>query len=585
MTFKTHQPKTIFPASLLCDFYKVSHMAQYPEGTQKIYSTFTPRSNKYLKQATNVVVFAIQSFTKRYLIDYFNTHFFERPKKEVVAEYARYIKFTLGVESPSTEHIEKLHDLGYLPLKLKALKEGTKAPIKVPVLTLVNTHDDFFWLTNYFETLMSAEIWQPMTAATIAQEYRKLLDEYAIKTTGSTDGVDFQGHDFSLRGMEGLEAGAASGAGHLLSFTGTDTIPAIAYHEAYYNANIEKELIASSIPATEHSVMSASTPADGDRDEYDMYKRLLTQVYPNGYFSVVSDTFDFWRNVSVTIPSLKTEIMSRKGKMVVRPDSGDPVEILCGKNIEEIKLSPEYDTLDYAKSEMEDFIYDFVRKDTPHGECGEEDHTKEFKYKDKYYTMTVEFDWNRYDKQYYYIDDQRITDFKEFTPKASDLGVVESLWNTFGGTITEQGYKVLDSHIGVIYGDSITLDRAREIVERLEEKGFASTNVVLGIGSYTYQYNTRDTLGFAMKATYAVINDQEVMLFKDPKTDDGTKRSQRGMVAVIEKDGQIQYVDGLDQATYDAEYAAIDMLEDVFVDGKLVRDQSLAEIRSILKGK
>lgn len=491
---------TIYPASLLCDFYKVSHKDQYPKNTETIYSTFTPRSNRYFPLADEVVVFGIQGFIKKYLIEYFNIHFFNRTKEEVVNEYTRYIKHTLGVQNPDASHVSSLHDLGYLPIKIKALKEGSKAPIKVPVLTMENTNPEFFWLTNYLETLVSAEIWQPMTSATTAYQYRKLLNEFAIKTTGSTEGVEFQGHDFSARGMVGLDGAASSGAGHLLSFTGTDTIPSIAYHEKYYNANIENEIVGTSIPATEHSVMCAGTDADS-RDEYEMYKRLITEVYPTGFFSVVSDTYDFWAVIGDILPRLKDEIMNRDGRVVIRPDSGDPVLILTG--------NPE------GESELE-------RK-----------------------------------------------------------GLIEALWDIFGGSVTEQGYKVLDTHTGAIYGDSITLERARQIVERLESKGFASTNIVLGIGSYTYQYNTRDTLGFAMKATYAVIDGEEKMLFKDPKTDDGTKRSQRGLVAVVEENDKMRVVDGLEMKNYKL-IKDRDLLEEVIVDGTLVRDQSLQEIRNIL---
>lgn len=494
--------KTIQPPTLMCDFYKLAHREQYPEGTEYIYSTLTPRSNKYFPVANEVVVFSIQAFAKKYLIGFFNDHFFNRPKAEVVAEYKRFIKFAMGVENPDSTHIEELHDLGYLPIKLRALKEGTLAPIKTPVLTIENTHPKFFWLTNYLETIMSNEIWLGMTSATIAFQYRKLLNEAAMRTVGNTEGVGFQGHDFSMRGMSSLESSMASGAGHLLSFTGTDTIPAIFYLEEYYNANIENELVGVSIPATEHSVMSANTDADS-RDEFEMFKRLATEVYPTGFFSVVSDTYDFWKVVGEILPRLKKEIMERDGRMVIRPDSGDPVLILCG--------DPE------AEDEL-------VRK-----------------------------------------------------------GLIEALWDIFGGTITEKGFKLLDTHIGAIYGDSITLERAKAIIERLEEKGFASTNVVFGIGSYTYQYNTRDTFGFAMKATHAVINGEERLLFKDPKTDDGTKRSQRGRVVVGRNAlGNIVYVDGLDIADQGL-YSSIDMLEEVFVDGKLVRNESLAEIRATLE--
>jgi len=496
---------TIFPATLLCDFYKVNHREQYPDNTQYIYSTFTPRSNKYFPITDEVVVFGIQSFVKKYLIEYFNKHFFSRDKGEVVAEYERLVRYALGVEKPYSKHIEELHDLGYLPIRLKALKEGTLAPIQTPVLTVENTNPKFFWLTNYLETLISTELWQPMTSATIAKEYRKILDEYAIKTSGHTEGVDYQAHDFSMRGMSSLESAVASSAGHMTSFVGCETIPAIFYLENYYNANVEKEIVGTGIPATEHSVMCANADAD-IRDEFDSFKRLITEVYPNGFVSIVSDTYDFWKVIGEVLPKLKSDIMNRDGRVVIRPDSGDPVKIIVG--------DPE------ANTELE-------RK-----------------------------------------------------------GLIEALWDIFGGAVNELGYKVLDPHIGAIYGDSITLERAEQILKGLEEKGFASNNIVLGVGSYSYQYNTRDTFGFAMKATYAVVDGEERMLFKDPKTDQG-KRSQRGRVVVSDDMGNIPITttDGLDLEGEGMVSGAVgNLLETVFEDGVLKREQTLAEIREIING-
>src|SRR5206468_3282166 len=197
-----------------------------------------------------------------------------------------------------------------------------------------------------------------------------------------------------------------------------------------------------------------------------------------------------------------------------------------------------------------------------------------FKYDGKYYQLGIEIGYDRYDKQYYYIDSHEEVFFKEFTPKLSDLGLIECLWNLFGGTITEKGYKLLDPHIGAIYGDSITLDRCKSIVKRLENKGFASTNIVFGIGSYTYTMRTRDSLGFAMKATYAVINGEPKLIYKDPKTDDGTKKSLKGRIAVVEKEGKIVAIDGFDDESYAVdEMQHFDLLEPVFKDGKLLREQ------------
>lgn len=585
-----NETKTIYPASLLCDFYKVSHLEQYPEKTEYIYSTFTPRSNKHLPIANKVVVFGIQSFVKKYLIAYFNEHFFKRPKEEVVAEYVRFIKYTLNKQHVSASHIAALHDLGYLPIRLKALKEGTLAPIKTPVLTIENTNKDFFWVTNYLETIMSSEIWLPITSATIAHEYRKLLDASAIETTGSTDGVDFQAHDFSMRGMSSFESAVASGAAHLLSFVGTDTIPAIAYLEAYYKANIEKELVATSIPATEHSVMCSY----GQTNEFELFKRLITEVYPSGFFSVVSDTWDFWKVVEEYLPALKSEIMKRDGRVVIRPDSGDPADILCGQVNYDIDLTADFDG-DIAN--LEDHIYEVAREwanDDCEGahNCGNEEYTVSFKIADKIHVVDVGFSYNRHDKTYYYVERQGYDSegvqwdtLRSEEIGAADKGLIECLWDIFGGTVTEQGYKVLDPHIGAIYGDSITLERAKDIITRLKAKGFASTNVVFGIGSFTYQHNTRDSFGHAMKATWAQVDGEERLLFKDPKTDDGTKKSQRGRVIVLkDADDEISYLDGMTKGQQRF-YEGIDLLETVFENGELLRDESLADIRARLNKK
>lgn len=498
--------KLIMP--ILCDFYKISHRAMYPENTETVYSTWTPRASR-IKGVTEVVWFGGQAFYKEYLIDMFNEHFFGRPKSEVIAEYVRMIKFTLGDQNPETKHLEDLHDLGYLPLLIKALPEGTVVPLRVPVMTIQNTNPKFFWLTNFIESLASAELWQASTSATISREYKKLLDKYAMETVGDTGFTMFQGHDFSMRGMSSLRSAMLSGMGHLVGgFVGTDTIPAIMAAEEYYNANIEKELIGTSVPATEHSIQCAY----GDDMAY--LERMLSVVHPSGIVSIVSDGYDFWHVIGTVVPALKDKILARKGgpvgdKVVIRPDSGDPVLIVCGD------------------------------PDAPEGSL------------------------------------QR-------------KGAVEALWDTFGGTVTSKGYKLLDSHIGLIYGDAITLPRAKEIMERLKAKGFASINVVFGIGSYTYQYNTRDTLGFALKSTLCVINGDEKMIFKDPKTDDGIKKSQKGAVGVFKRsDGSLYYSDqwnlNAKPVQFENGVKSESLLKPVFKDGKLLVNESFQDIRERIK--
>ncbi len=563
------------------DFYKADHRRQYPVGTESVYSNFTPRNLAHLpKMKTDndekVVFFGLQYFIKWYLMENFNNNFFNQPKEKVVKQYKRRMDTSLGADAIPLDHIEALHDLGYIPLIIRALPEGVAVPAKTPVFTIKETLPEFYWLTNYLETILSCMIWGPCTSATLARKYKRLLNRAAKETGADMGFVQFQGHDFSMRGMNGYQAACMSGAGHLLSFVGTDTIPAIDFLEDYYNANAEKELVGCSVPATEHSVMTMSGP-DG---EFETFKRLITELYPKGIVSIVSDSFDFWQVITDFLPRLRPEIMARKGgvpvdKVVIRPDSGDPVEIICGLEIPEYKNDEYNIDLEAVKRQAEYDITDAISTETPHGECGEGERTSYFKYDGKIYKIVVEIEWNRHDKQYYYIDGSRIVSCEEAVLTAEQKGAVECLYEIFGGTLTPLGFKVIDSHAGLIYGDSINLHRAEEIVRRLKNKGFASTNVVLGIGSYTYQYNTRDTMGFAMKATAGVVKGQFREIFKDPKTDSGLKKSAKGLLRVTLEDGLYILKD---QCTPEEEAGG--ELKPVFRDGKLLVDHTLAEIRA-----
>lgn len=481
--------------SLLCDFYKTSHKDQYPEGTEKIYSTWTPRMSR-IEGINKVVAYGFQGLIKEWLIEYFNKEFFGTDVDEICYEYERYMKFTLGIKQPDSSHIKALHQLGYLPIMIMAVPEGTKIPIRVPMMTIESTHKDFAWITNYLESFMSAQLWPMCTSATIANQYREILTSWGNQTCENLGHLLFQGHDFSFRGMMGVNASYLSGSAHLLSFAGTDTIPAIQYHEAYYNANIETELVGASIPATEHSVQCLYN------DEEYYFNRMHQDVYPSGLISIVADGYDYWKMLSEVIAKSKDKIMSRDGKVVVRPDSGCPIKIICGDS---------------------DLDNEIVNK-----------------------------------------------------------GTIEYLWDIFGGSINKLGYKVLDEHIGAIYGDSITLQRADEICRQLEAKGFASSNIVFGIGSYTYQYNTRDTFGFALKATYGVVNGEERLIFKDPKTDDGTKKSQKGMVVTAYNNmGEIIYEDNLNQVQRDSK--TYNIMRPIFKDGELLVEDSLINIRERIR--
>ncbi len=475
----------------LIDFYKADHRSQYPKGTETVFSNWTARKSR-IPEIDAVVFFGLQYAVEEYLVRRWNRDFFDRPKADVVGRYERRLAnagLTVGVE-----HIEALHDLGYLPLEIRALPEGTPVPIGVPSFVIFNTLPEFFWLTNYLDTSLSSLVWGPSTSATIALRYRRIIEKWVRATGGDLDFVDWQGHDFSYRGMYGTEAAMLSGAGHLLSFTGTDTVPAIDFLEEYYGANSDTETVGGSVPATEHSVMCMGTK-DG---EIETFHRLITDTYPSGIVSIVSDTWDYWKVWTDYLPALREEILGRDGVVTIRPDSGDPVKILVGD---------------------------------PEAEPG----TPAFR------------------------------------------GSYELAWEVFGGEINDAGYKLLDPHINLIYGDSITPERCEAICSGLAAKGFVPKNI-FGIGSYTYQYNTRDTFGFAMKATAGVVDGELREIFKDPATDDGTKRSARGLLAVRRDDAGSLVLH--EQVGWDD--VGNCAFELVFKDGAVVRRETLADIRSRL---
>lgn len=481
-----------------CDFYKIDHRRQYPEGTTLVYSNLTPRSDKLspCKQSPfydgKMVVFGTQYFIK-YLHNLFRDNFFNEPKGQIVATFKKRIETSLGKDAITYEHIEALHDLGYLPITIKSLPEGTRVNMKVPILTIVNTLPNFFWVTNFLETILSASIWKLCTNASIAFEYKRILTHYAEKTGSDKSEIQFQAHDFSFRGMSGNMDAAASGMAHLISFVGTDSIPAIDMAEYYYNCDSSNELVGCSVPASEHSVMCLNSK----ETEIETFNRFITELYPTGIVSIVSDTWDFWKVITEYLVELKPIIMARDGKVVIRPDSGDPVDIICGNHTD---------------------------LNCP--------------------------DW----------------EFK---------GAIQCLWEIFGGTINEKGYKVLDPHIGLIYGDSITLELANKILTRLEEEHFASSNIVFGIGSYTYQYSTRDSFGIAVKSTYGEVNGEAREIFKSPKTDSGIKNSAKGLLRIDLVEGEYILKD---QVSLEEEKHG--SLQIVYGSGNFHNQQSLSEIRT-----
>ncbi len=478
---------------LLIDFYKAVHSDMLPEKIEKSVSYFTPRMSR-VKMWDEVVMFGLQAFVKTYLIEYFHDNFFALPLDKVVGEYERILNASLGKNAFKSEKIVKLHQLGYLPIEIKAIAEGTKVPMHVPMFEITNTHPDFAWLPQALESLISAEMWHPMLSATVGAAYRKIVNHYYdISVDDEISRARALG-DFSFRGQECLQSAVKSSAGWCLSFLNTATVPVIPFLEQMYLCDCEKEPVAFGAVSTEHSVMCSNYAVDGDEET--LLKRLLREVYPDTSFSAVLDSYDYWNVIDVILPRIKEDILAHNGCMLMRGDSGDCVEVV---------------------------------------------------------TKTV---------------------FK--------------LWDQFGGTINAKGYKVLDPHVKAIYGDSITIQRCRQIYEILIKNGFACSNVSLGVGSFSMQCVeedgelkpfTRDTFSSCIKATYCEVDGKPIPIFKNPK-DGGFKKSQKGLCYVYrDENGKLAFRDGYTKDDLPKEG---NLLETVFKDGKMIKEQSLAQIRQRL---
>ena len=517
------------------DGYKIGHQAMAAPGTDYLYGTWIPRGVKYAGPGIEKIVSFGQALTWRWVHDEFTENFFKQ-SKGVALKFVEDMNLYLGLEYDGT-HYSELHDVGYLPVKVKALPEGIETLPNVPHMTFVNTKKGFAWLTLYLETIVSSLAWKPSNSATIALQYRRNVVDWVMKTDPSNSFlIDFMLHDFSARGLSPWDM-LSSGLGHATSFRGSDTLIVIPAARYFY-AEPEDEVCINSVKASEHSVSTTRIFSilqklkdgggediikqyedfDGsdEAERTDLYLREIAECQffremcmenPDGILSLVSDTFDLWIVVTKFLPRLKALIMSRNGKVVIRPDSGDPVDITTGYN----SLS------DYEIAEMKGPV---------------------------------------------------------LTDHPSYRGVIELLWDIFGGTVNEQGYKVLDSHIGSIYGDSINLERQIAIYSRLANKMFASTNIVLGIGSFTYQMNTRDTLGWAAKGAWFEIDGRGYDIFKDPATDDGSKRSLKGRIAVMMEAGEYVAKQGCT-----AEEEELGYLQPIYNNGRFYNMPSLTEVR------
>ena len=479
------------PTTEIIDAYKLGHPFMQPPGVSFVYTGWTGRSFKYMADMPYTVIWGHQARIKQWFVDFWNEKFFKAPIDELEKDAVRKIESCFSPRYSDWSRFRKLHKLGYLPIEIWGLPEGTLCPARTPDHVMWNTHPDFAWLPQYLEDMWSTNNWHPSTSATTAYDRRKIMQGYVDQTCDDTAITKYLISDFSLRGMTSIEAAHISSGGHLLSFAKTATIGAAGFLEEYYGADPEKDLPNAGTPSLEHSVVCQGVAyyeglllgGGGYKGiTWDKYKNdgvdiklaaemcfikyLITELQPEGALSYVADTCDYWGVLTWILPKLKDDILNRKGVLIIRPDSGDPVQIVCG--------------------------------------------------------------------------DQGSSVWYE------NLGSVRVLDKIFGSSVNKKGYKVLPAQIRLIYADAINRQRNADIPKYIAGMGYSAENVYFGIGSVSYQFVTRDTRGYAVKATGCVLNGVETQLYKKPKTDDGVKTSQKGCFAVhYGENGEITYTDEL----------------------------------------
>ncbi|XP_055882778.1 nicotinamide phosphoribosyltransferase-like [Biomphalaria glabrata] len=297
---------------LITDSYKVTHHLQYPPNTTTICSYFESRGGKF----PYTVFFGLQYILKRWLVGPVVT-------KEKIKEAKDIYHLHFGQDVFNEEgwnYIVEVHK-GYLPLRIKAVPEGSVVPTRNVLFTVENTDPKCYWLTNYFETLL-VQVWYPMTVATNSRCQKEIIAKYLHETADNLNQLPFKLHDFGFRGCTSVEAAGIGGAAHLVNFQGTDTIVALTTAKKYYGC----KTAGFSIPAAEHSTITTWGP-EGEKEAF---KNMLDK-FPTGLVACVSDSYNIWNACeNIWGDQLKDAVVSRgdKGTLVIRPDSGEPKEIV-----------------------------------------------------------------------------------------------------------------------------------------------------------------------------------------------------------------------------------------------------------------
>jgi nicotinamide phosphoribosyltransferase len=441
---------------------------QYPEGTTGVYSYIESRGGKY----DRTVFFGLQAFIKQYLT---------RPITQADIDIAADIIQAHGepFNREGWEYILREHN-GYLPVVIKAAPEGAVIPTKNVLATIENTDPKCFWLTTYLETAILRAIWYPTTVATQSWHIKQVIKGF-LEKTGDPSLIDFKLHDFGARGVSSMESAGIGGAAHLVNFMGTDTISGLLFAREFYNAGVAGY----SIPASEHSTITSW----GRDNEVKAYENMVRQfAKPGSILAVVSDSYDIYNAAEKLWGSeLRQMVIDSGATVVIRPDSGDPVEV------------------------------------------------------------------NR--------------------------KLIEILGQKFGYTTNTKGFKVLNN-VRLIQGDGVNELTIRSILGAFMALGWSADNIAFGMGGALLQAIDRDTQKFAMKCSSVCIDGEWRDVQKDPITDSG-KKSKKGRVTLF-KSGKEYRSDVTPQLGW-SDYgtgAWEESLDEVYRDGKLIRDVDFQTVRS-----
>lgn len=461
---------------LKTDSYKLTHYAQYPPRTTMVYSYFESRVGATWPFT---VFFGLQYLIKRYLEgEVITAEKIDEAEKVVAAHMGSADLFN----REGWEYILNEYG-GRLPIRIAAVPEGSVVNESNVLMTVENTDPRCYWLTNYLETLLT-HVWYPSTVATLSLATKLMFIDYLKQTADSLEALPFMLHDFGYRGVSSDESAGIGGLAHLINFSGTDTVEALVTALDYYYGDLTN--LAFSVPATEHSIMTA----EGQEGEIRVLDRLL-DAYPTGILSVVADSYNIY-DFTAEVIKRKDRILARNGRFVLRPDS--------------------------------------------------------------------------------------ITD-ADRTPHELVITLLNELYPHFPGGHNGRGYRVLDPHIRVLWGDGIGHDGIHEILRWMEAENYSAENIVFGMGGGLLQKVNRDTQRFAFKASAMVTDHQLRRVRKNPL--DPSKASKAGFLGLFPKVGdnppfvttyETHEIQGQDRDRVGA-------LQTVFLNGQVMRTQTFQEIR------